>query len=421
MKLSVISDTHIGDPESTLVKLDESRNPIDGNNLSSLIEALGKDNDYLIFLGDIMDFAVNDYGDVYRMGAYFFTRLKNEHVAKRFVYIPGNHDYNIWDTIEHQSNVINQINSNQNVRPFKMSVPLLLDDRTGINENDRIKLAGVHKRSSEEPYGGMFLDYLIPGNKPGTPGYIPFIIAFPNVYLFTDNESFLMTHGQYLESYWSMTAEVFRIIKDIKHPFSMKEYIAVNFPLCQLGSTGIGQAGPLTAAVFETEKDITSGKCVLIRKYILEILEYLVPHKLPKFIRKILFNVIADSAIKRLRGIRNSDYISDLTSKKDADTTKRFNDYMDSSIEELLLLETDSSLALRATAPDTFLFGHTHVPVNSSDNITYKYNGKRIKLLNSGGWLEIHGKTEVATGGEVFIYESGKGFTSKRITVNKQT
>ena len=67
MKLSVISDTHIGDPESTLVKLDESRNPIDGNNLSSLIEALGKDNDYLIFLGDIMDFAVNYYGDVYRM------------------------------------------------------------------------------------------------------------------------------------------------------------------------------------------------------------------------------------------------------------------------------------------------------------------------------------------------------------------
>lgn len=421
MKLSVISDTHIGDPESTLVKLDESRNPIDGNNLSSLIEALGKNNDYLIFLGDIMDFAVNDYGDVYRMGAYFFTRLKNEHIAKRFVYIPGNHDYNIWDTIEHQSNVINQIKSNQNVRPFKMSVPLLIDDRTGVNDNDRIKLAGVHKHSSEEPYGGMFLDYLIPDNKPGTPGYIPFIIAFPNVYLFNDNESVLMTHGQYLESYWSMTAEVFHIIKDFKQTFSMKEYIAVNFPLCQLGSTGIGQAGPLTATILEAQKDITSGKCVLIRKYILEMLEYLVPHKLPKFIRKIIFNVIADSAVKRLRGIRNSDYISDLTSKKDDDAIKRFNDYIDSSIEELRLLETGSNPASRASAPDTFLFGHTHVPVNSSDNITYKYNGKTINLLNSGGWLEIHGETEVATGGEVFIYESGKGFTSKRITVNKQT
>ena len=421
MKLSVISDTHIGDPESTLVKLDESRNPIDGNNLSSLIEALGKDNDYLIFLGDIMDFAVNDYGDVYRMGAYFFTRLKNEHVAKRFVYIPGNHDYNIWDTIEHQSNVINQINSNQNVRPFKMSVPLLLDDRTGINENDRIKLAGVHKRSSEEPYGGMFLDYLIPGNKPGTPGYIPFIIAFPNVYLFTDNESFLMTHGQYLESYWSMTAEVFRIIKDIKHPFSMKEYIAVNFPLCQLGSTGVGQAGPLTATVLEVEKDVSSGKCVLIRKYIIDILEYLAPHKLLKIIRRIIFSVIADAVIKRLRRVRNSDYISDLITKKDSDTINRFNEYIESSIEELRILEANSEITSSASLPGTFLFGHTHVPVSSSDNKSYNYKGKTIKLLNSGGWLEIHGKTEIPTGGEVFIYESGKGFTSKRITVNKQT
>ncbi|HPJ15153.1 MAG TPA: hypothetical protein PLJ39_08760, partial [Spirochaetota bacterium] len=71
------------------------------------------------------------------------------------------------------------------------------------------------------------------------------------------------------------------------------------------------------------------------------------------------------------------------------------------------------------TAPETFLFGHTHVPVNSSDNKTHEYNGKKIKLLNSGGWLEIHGETEVASGGEVFIYESGKGFTSKRINVNK--
>jgi predicted phosphodiesterase len=419
MKLAVISDTHIGDPESTLVKLDKSRNPVDGCKLSCLIEALGKDNDYLIFLGDIMDFAVNDYGDVYRMGAYFFTRLRNEKIAKRFVYIPGNHDYNIWDTIEYQSNVINQLSSNQNVRPFKMSVPLLIDDRTGVNFQDRIKLAGVRKRSSEEPYGGMFLDYLIADNIPGTPGYIPFIIAFPNVYLFTDDGSIIMTHGQYLESYWSMTAEVFRIIKDIKHPFCMKDYVAVNFPLCQLGSTGIGQAGPFTATVLESQKDITSGKCVLIRKYILEMLEYLVPHKLPKFIRKIIYNAIAESAVKRLRRIRNSDYISDLTSKKDADTIKRFNDYIDSSIEELRLFETDFKKASAPTAPETFLFGHTHVPVNSSDNKTHEYNGKKIKLLNSGGWLEIHGETEVASGGEVFIYESGKGFTSKRINVNK--
>ncbi|MBP7902210.1 MAG: hypothetical protein KA015_05285 [Spirochaetes bacterium] len=335
------------------------------------------------------------------------------------MYIPGNHDYNIWDTIEYQSNVINQISSNQNVRPFKMSVPLLIDDRKGKNESDRIKLAGINKRSSDEPYGGMFLDDLIPDNKPGTPGYVPFIIAFPNVYLFTDSESVFLTHGQYLESYWSMTAEVYRIIKDIKTTFSMKDYVAINFPLCQLGSTGVGQAGPLTATVLEVEKDVSSGKCVLVRKYILEMLDYLVPHKLPKFIGKIIFNAIADAIIKRLRGVRNSDYISDLITKKDPETIKKFNEYIDSSVEELRLLENRSEMDSISSLPGTFLFGHTHVPVNSSDNKSYNYKGKSIKLLNSGGWLGVHGKTEVATGGEIFVYETGKGFTSKRISVTQ--
>ncbi len=348
----------------------------------------------------------------------FFPALKKK-VAKRFVYIPGNHDYNIWDTIEYQSNVINQISSNQNVRPFKMSVPLLIDDRKGKNESDRIKLAGINKRSSDEPYGGMFLDDLIPDNKPGTPGYVPFIIAFPNVYLFTDSESVFLTHGQYLESYWSMTAEVYRIIKDIKTTFSMKDYVAINFPLCQLGSTGVGQAGPLTATVLEVEKDVSSGKCVLVRKYILEMLDYLVPHKLPKFIGKIIFNAIADAIIKRLRGVRNSDYISDLITKKDPETIKKFNEYIDSSVEELRLLENRSEMDSISSLPGTFLFGHTHVPVNSSDNKSYNYKGKSIKLLNSGGWLGVHGKTEVATGGEIFVYETGKGFTSKRISVTQ--
>jgi predicted phosphodiesterase len=419
MKFAVISDTHLGDPESTLVVMDKNGQPSDGKNMAELLKTLGQDNDYLILLGDIMDFAIDDYGDVYNLGAHFFTRIKESKVARRIVYIPGNHDYNIWDTIESQANVINQISSGQKVRKFRMSVPLLIDDRKPLSAIDTIKLAGVKRRDDGEPYGGMFLDDLIPNNKPTDPGYVPFIVAFPNIYLFTDKETVILTHGQYLESYWALTSEIFRIIKKITAPLSMKDFVAINFPLCQLGSTGVGQAGPLTNTVLEIEKDVSSGKCVLLKQYIKRLLPYVLPKDIPSPIEKIIEDIISSAIVKQLKTVRNSDYISDLLVKKDKDTVMRFNEYIESSMEELRLLQNDGEISGINPLPDVFLFGHTHVPVDANDNKSYAYKNKSIKLLNSGGWLGVQGKLPVATGGEVFMYETGSGFTAKRISVQK--
>lgn len=417
MKLAVISDTHLGDPECTLVQKDSAGNIVDGKNMSALLDTLGKDNDYLIFLGDVMDFAIDIYEDAYKVGSYFFGRLKKARVAKRFVYIPGNHDYNIWDTIEYQANVINRIEKGKPARKFRMSVPFIIDDRTKTKAADQIKLAGVKKQSSGEPYGGMFLDYLIPNNKPSKPGYVPFIVAFPNIYLFTDKETVFLTHGHYLGAFWSVSSWIYKTIKAAPDSMSMKDFVSINFPLCQLGSTGVGQAGLLSDTAREIEKDVTGGNLGPVKVYLSRLLSGVLDF--PKnFLKGFLIKfIIVPILTSKLKKARYSDYISDLIVRKDSDTVRRFNEYLESSIEELKLLNDSKEISIAPSIPDVFLFGHTHVPISSNDNKSYHYKDKDIKLLNSGGWLAVHGDMPVATGGEIFVYETGKGFLSKRILV----
>jgi predicted phosphodiesterase len=419
MKCTIISDTHLGDPECTLFEKDSGGNIKDGANFGKLLDAMGKNNDCLILLGDIMDFAINDYEDVYRYGTLFFKRIKEAKAVKRIVYIPGNHDYNIWHTVEHQSNVINQINNGKPARKFKMSVPFILDDRK--DAVNKFTLAGVTRKDtneSAEPYGGMFLDNLIPDNKPGSPDYIPFLVAFPNVYLFTEEKTILMTHGQYLESYWAAALLIYKVLKAEKHPINMKDFIAINFPLCELGSIGIGQAGPLTDFALEIEKAVTDGKYDPIKNSIENIVPFIIKElkiaKLFGFTSWTLKKILTNIALKSLKKMRNSDYISDLAVSKDEGCIDRFNDYITSSRLEIEQLQKDGRVKNVSGIPDAFLFGHTHVPVVSNDNKSYLFDNKRITLLNSGGWLTTN-KSSIASVPVVFVYETGKDIKSTKI------
>ncbi|MFH0974560.1 MAG: metallophosphoesterase [Spirochaetota bacterium] len=419
MKCTIISDTHLGDPECTLFDKNADGSIKDGANLGKLLDIMGKDNDCLILLGDIMDFAINDYEDVYQYSYRFFKSIKEAKAVKRIVYIPGNHDYNIWHTIEHQSNVINQINNGKPARKFKMSVPFIMDDRKdAIN---KYTLAGVTRKDQDdsvEAYGGMFLDNLIPDNKPGTPDYIPFLVAFPNLYLFTEEKTILMTHGQYLETYWSALSLLYKVLTAKKDSFNIKDFIAVNFPLCELGSIGIGQAGPLTDFALEIEKAVTDGKYAPIKNSIKNIVPYIIKElkiaKLFGLTSWILKKILTNITIKSLKKMRNSDYISDLTINKDEGCIDRFNDYITSSRLEIEQLQRDGRIKNVSGIPDTFLFGHTHVPVVSNDNKSYLFDNKRITLLNSGGWLTAN-KSSIASGPVVFVYETGKDIKSIKI------
>jgi UDP-2,3-diacylglucosamine pyrophosphatase LpxH len=416
MKFAVLSDTHLGDPECTLAFMDQSGKIRSGFNLTDFLDALGKNNDFIIILGDMLDFAINDYGDVYAVARYFFSKLKEQHVLKpdgNVIYSPGNHDYDVWHTIEYEANIINRMKIGKLPKKFRMSVPLVIDDRTEKNYN--FYLRGVHRNNERiQPYGGMFLDSLVSPDDP-----INFIIPFPNIYFVTDENSILMTHGQYFETYWAALGELYQLLTRQTDTLTMKDFIAVNFPLGQLGSSGVGQAGPLTNIVLELEKDVTSGQCVLIQKYIHrlcdEILKrYNIPF-VPKFIDRLIIEGFTYKIISELKASRSSDFLSEL--EKNKDTQHRVSRFLDSTMKEINEVEMEMGTTFRPV--NTILFGHTHQPVDSTSHSTFNYNGNLLNLWNTGGWLHVPHDENQDYGGEIFLYETGKGFSSIRLSVTR--
>jgi len=87
-RIAVISDPHLGDPESTLK---------DSSVVDDLVDELdnGKRIDELILLGDILDLAFSNFQDVIQQARKFLDRISSLDIGK-FVYLPGNHDYHIW-------------------------------------------------------------------------------------------------------------------------------------------------------------------------------------------------------------------------------------------------------------------------------------------------------------------------------------
>jgi predicted phosphodiesterase len=59
-----------------------------------MARAIGK-VDYLVLLGDIVDFSVASYREAYRQARCFFRRLQDDGLAEEIVYVPGNHDFDV--------------------------------------------------------------------------------------------------------------------------------------------------------------------------------------------------------------------------------------------------------------------------------------------------------------------------------------
>src|SRR3989304_715890 len=113
MRVAVLSDTHFGDPLCTLVSSGpREKEPSIGPAYEPLARAVGK-VDYLVLLGDILDFSVASYADAYRQARCFFRRLSEDGLAREIIYVPGNHDFDVWHTVEHQVNVINRLRQGQ--------------------------------------------------------------------------------------------------------------------------------------------------------------------------------------------------------------------------------------------------------------------------------------------------------------------
>ncbi len=423
MRLALISDTHFGDPLCTLINTTPAGRLVPGPRFKDFQEASGTNNDYLILLGDILDFAIQSYSRAYDVAREFFLMVQQERIARQMIYVPGNHDGDIWHIVEHQVNIIHQIERRRLPREFRMSLPGVLDLRP-TSSRRRLMLPGVSERRMRGHlgYGGLFLDALTAsGGRPTR-----FNFTYPNLYVVTDQGSVLLTHGHYFEPYWSLVSEwAPRVLgRDlaVHDPMLLKEMIALNFPLTQLACSGVGQAGPLTRIIYGIQADLAAKRLQALEGYLMRSEAAIMDSRLPekavvrRWIGSVLGRAIRSRLLKAVRSSESSRYNTEFI--KEDPVRERFRAFFERSVAEIGELNRDHGLEI--PRPETVIFGHTHQPVpwgSREAAVLGTEDGKDVRLFNTGGWLARvapDGKEEFL-GAEVFRYEPSSGWSSRSI------
>ena len=417
MRIAITSDTHFGDPMCTLVD-HESMKP--GSRYDRFLEAAGTDNDYLVLAGDILDFSITDYQTAHTAAAVFFRKIKEDGIAHSIIYVPGNHDYDLWHTVEYQINVIHQISKGKPARQFKWSVPGVIDQRSSAGVGG-LKLPGTldefidPRTEAEMP---LYLNNITNGAD-GSGESTNFYFVYPNLYVVDDSGAVLITHGHYLESYWSLPSEwILKIVEeDLKlgDAYDLWELVALNLPLCQLACSGIGQAGPLTKLVQTIQREVKDREFERVDKYI-DRLDKIIDRMLAysdlsykEWITDAIMNSMKDKLKDEIKKRKTTRFREEFI--YNPEVLERFRTYYSASCVELAML--NQNFNIKIPNPAKIIFGHTHRPIKwQSPEAPKAMNsaGAPVWMYNTGGWLwrkDKHGGKEFC-GAEVFIYENNK-------------
>ncbi len=427
MKFSVISDTHLGDRDCGLVTKENGKYKL-GKYYGYFKENM-KACDYMVLLGDIFDFAIEDYSDAYEAGKVFLNQIVEDgFVKKGFIYIPGNHDFNLWPLIEYEANVINRLKKGKQVRKFQNSMPAIIDARNG---DAKFSLYGVHphENNGNYEYGGMYLDNLI--DKKG----ITFNIAYPNLYLFTKKETILFTHGHYWDTYWSFFSDyggelTKKIDNNEPSDFisldvnSLAELVSINFPLNQLASSGVGESGKLgqiVNQVMHNLKDNKTGRVDVYIKNLFRLLKNNLSVKYPKWLQRYILNFAKEGFVNFINK-KFEEYKTPQNNEKFLrENIKKVEKFYNLTVKELKSLKVSDDdkrflryqLEKKYTEPQKIIYGHTHVPRGCSESEKIQIKNKDIYTYNAGGWLSKDRKNW--RGAEIFFIDNDGIVSSKRV------
>jgi len=441
MKLAIISDTHFGDPECSLVPLDPKTNKyiLGTKKYDDFRNAAGINNDYLILLGDIFDFSIASYQEAYAASKEFFKQIASDNICKEIIYVPGNHDFSAWHTLMHEINFINRIKKCKEVAEQRWSCPAVLKD--GDNPNDWLTLPFVSQQEQprQSKYGEIYLEGLTKTHEDDSP--IPFNVAYPNIYMITEQgEGVLFTHGHYFETFWcfagefskeiameDLVLEMENFLKSVNPGFT--EYTSVNFPLNVLASLGVAHAAPLTNIVRAIQKEVRNHKLDRVEKYLTRTRSYLDNHvRFGKGIKGRVSEAFSDMVLKRICVWILGELNKQESSRDDSqflernDVNERFKRYYIASAREKDSLNEDNINNFNIPNLTIAIFGHCHVPTlyetphphslikiasNDSDDSV-------VKRHITGGWLWKPGShQEGKVNAAVYAYESKAGFRSQ--------
>lgn len=432
MRVAIVSDTHFGDDLCTLVT-EGTHGAVLGPAYDLFRDAVGK-VDYLILLGDVLDFSVASYEKAYRHAKVFFSRLQQDGIADQLIYIPGNHDFDIWHIVEHQVNVINQLKQGELPRAFKRSVPGVLDDRRA-DPADKLTLPDVTPKpewhDNRTKYGNLFLDHITRrrSNRSGVRAEgrkLTFNFAYPNLYLVSDTgECVLVTHGHYFEAYWALASDWLLQFADDEVPLetpgepTLQELVGMNLPLNQLACSGIGQAQPLTHLVRRIQQEVEAGHVGVLGRTLDRIEARMLEERshvsrMRRAAERYVLRWIKRWILNALETTEQARYSRMFM--KHPQVRDRFRRYFHYSLNEIRQLSREHGIDL--PVPTHVVFGHTHQPIPwAAEELVDTIEGRKVHFCNTGGWLlrDEHDGKRSFVGAEVVFYESGKGFCSKSI------
>ncbi len=433
MRLAVISDIHLGDSSSSMATRESSGNKI-GEGYERFVDTIrerfdGEPLDYLVLLGDVLDFAIEHYSKAYSIAGMLFGRMiedgllreRTDEAGERkfgpIIYVPGNHDLDMWHTIEYQVNIILRLSQGKDAEKLRMSVPTIIHERPDGSDAD-VYLHGVSDIETRR-YGNLFLDFI-------TAPPIDFYFGFPNLYFVAEGETIMMTHGQYFNFFWSFLGQwalkIFGKELELRRggQLNLVEMVGANHPTGQLSCSAIGQAGPLTAIVRKLEHDIKAHEPKDVDRYLNRLIDELLMRMDSCFFRFPGVKCAVRLAVKKIvRGLLSKtksarDYGAYL---RDPDVKANFDGFYKATIHEIEDVRNEYPFDI--PYPSRMIFGHTHRPVSwdAPDEVDApqcsKAVPKQLLVCNTGGWLKHAGGE--GPGAEVFFYETGEGFSSKRV------
>lgn len=411
MRLGFISDLHLGDPASKLVRKENDAYRVDSgfSELQSAVGAMcaGGKLDYLVLMGDVFDFSISSWSNAYDASKPFLRAAKD--LTREIVYVPGNHDYSAWTLTMQQVNVIRRIAKGEPLKD-RWTTTAIVDSRRPVTA---LSLSDVDPQPGGG-YGGLFFDEL---------GGIRFNIAYPNMYVVSRNgTTTLVTHGQYFDEYWSLAmtlaAETFRgeLVYGREgwrqsHP-AIEDLAAINLPLNELASSGLGQSGPLAAVIGELQRvgkqsaePANAAKLERYRKRLVALLDRKITfHGIQKLFKEpasdLLLNAVTKELIARLAreasstsARYNEEFFADETRRQNIDA------YLRACDQECVELR---ARGINVPAPTRVLFGHTHVPIPIADAQRHRFADRDVEFWNTGGWLR---DTKADRSAMLFVYD----------------
>lgn len=378
MTIAIISDTHIGDPSSRLVDSDGlfSQSMPAYQSLKNGIQQFTdmKPLKYFVLCGDIMDFSINAIDDSITKARAFFKQISEDKLAENVIYIPGNHDKQVWDGLQWDTSIIGNLSNYRPPDQFARIQP------AWITATGAIKLEGINP-NGEGKFGDIFLKGLFDKSEDNP----TIILAYPNLYIEKKDETIIVTHGHLFETAWVLLSDLLHGVSELPDNIGLREFEEWNIPITSMICTGVGSGGDVSELFYKIERGAYEKKSGLLSSTLDKVLPRIKDEfELHSWYTKIIpygliKKIIIDAASQAENPRSYEKYLDD--DKK----AEHFRIFFKATKEELKRFDLPNS--------NTIIFGHTHHPYSSNEPYkTEKFPD--LTFYNTGGWLK-ESKAEV--------------------------